>query len=110
MPIVTVDHEEIFYAKHGASGVPLLCLHGAGGTHAGWYNVVKLLANVSAIALDLPAHGQSTGRDSVAAYADVVTGVLDALQLPAGSGPSPSAGFAEGIARTPTKSSEQVAE
>lgn len=90
MPTITVDHAEIYYARHGTAGVPLVCLHGAGGSHAGWYNAVKLLHHVSAVALDLPAHGQSTGqgRDSVAAYAEVVTGVLDALDLPAGSGPA----------------------
>ena len=83
MPTITVDHAEIYYAQHGSSGVPLVCLHGAGGSHAGWYNAVKLLDHVSALALDLPAHGQSTGqgRDSVAAYAEVVIGVLDALGI-----------------------------
>jgi pimeloyl-ACP methyl ester carboxylesterase len=84
MPVVAVNHEEIYYARHGASGVPLVCLHGAGGSHAGWFNAVKLLENVSAFALDLPAHGFSTGqgRDNVAAYAEVVAGFLDALSLP----------------------------
>jgi pimeloyl-ACP methyl ester carboxylesterase len=84
MPVVAFNHEEIYYAQHGASGVPLVCLHGAGGSHAGWFNAVKLLENVSAFALDLPAHGWSTGRgrDNVAAYAEVVAGFLDALSLP----------------------------
>ena len=84
MPTVTVDHAEIFYAQHGSSGVPLVCLHGAGGTHAGWYNTVKLLDRVAAVVPDLPAHGQSTGhgRASVAEYAEVVVGLLDALHLP----------------------------
>ena len=45
-----------------------------------------------------PSTGQ--GRDRVAAYAEVVTGVLDALGLPAGSGPAPLAESAEGIARS----------
>jgi pimeloyl-ACP methyl ester carboxylesterase len=89
MPSVVVNHEELYYAQHGASGVPLVCLHGAGGSHAAWFNVARLLENVSAYALDLPAHGQSAGqgRDNIAAYADVVAGFLDALHLPAGSGP-----------------------
>lgn len=84
MPTVSVAHEEIYYARHGDAGVPLLCLHGAGGTHASWYNAVKLLHRVSAVVPDLPAHGQSTGqgRTTVAAYAGVVTALLDALQLP----------------------------
>ena len=88
MPTVSVAHEEIYYARHGDAGVPLLCLHGAGGTHASWYNAVKLLHRVSAVVPDLPAHGQSTGqgRSTVAAYAGVVSALLDALQLPAGSG------------------------
>lgn len=84
MPTVTVDHAEIFYAQHGSIGVPLVCLHGAGGTHAGWFNAVKLLDHVAAVVPDLPAHGQSTGqgRASVAEYAEVVSRLLDALNLP----------------------------
>jgi pimeloyl-ACP methyl ester carboxylesterase len=86
MPTTTVNQEAVFYAQNEATtGTPVVFLHGAGGSHQGWWSAAQLLTGARVFALDLPAHGQSTGhgRNSVAAYADVVAGVLDALALPA---------------------------
>ncbi len=85
MPLVNVNGEEIFYAQHGEpSGLPIVFIHGAGGTHQSWLGVMNTLRRCNAYALDLPAHGESAGvgRDSVAAYADVIVGFLDVLSLP----------------------------
>lgn len=57
-------------------------MHGAGANHLVWGLQVHALADVArAVALDLPGHGRSTppGRNSIAAYGDVVLGLLDAL-------------------------------
>ena len=86
MPTLQVHQETIFYAQHGdASGVPIVFIHGAGGSHQSWLGALNLLQRCNAFALDLPAHGQSTGkgRDRIGDYADVVTGFLAALNLPA---------------------------
>ncbi len=84
MTIVTINNEDIFYVRHSVSaGPPVIFIHGAGGTHQRWLPVVKALTNCTAYALDLPAHGQSTGvgRERIAPYADVVHGFLDAMRL-----------------------------
>jgi pimeloyl-ACP methyl ester carboxylesterase len=84
MPSVVVNHEEIYYAsKEGAFGAPVILLHGANGTHKRWLAQVNALQHCSPYALDLPGHGLSTGsgRDSVAAYADVVAGFITALDF-----------------------------
>jgi len=53
---------------------PLLLIHGAGGTSMHWPAALRRLPEYTVYALDLPGHGQSTGpgRDSIAAYCDVV--------------------------------------
>jgi pimeloyl-ACP methyl ester carboxylesterase len=84
MPTLTLNGETIFYAQQGEhSNVPIVFLHGAGGNHERWLPVVTALRGVNAYAIDLPAHGKSTGqgRDSIAAYAAVALSMLDAWQL-----------------------------
>lgn len=73
----------VFYAQRGA-GLPLVCLHGAGGTHRHWAQLfAPLSAMVRLIAPDLPGHGRSAppGRSSIAAYAADVLALLDRLGL-----------------------------
>jgi pimeloyl-ACP methyl ester carboxylesterase len=70
-------------APQGASGLPLVLIHGAGGTHRQWPEAVRSLAGRRVIALDLPGHGASPGpgRRAIAAYAADVLAVLDALGI-----------------------------
>jgi len=85
MPSVNVNGESIYYDGNGARpGVPIVFVHGAGGSGERWLPVAKALTNCATYALDLPAHGRSTGqgRDTVSAYADVLAGFLNALNLP----------------------------
>lgn len=82
MPFATVGTERIFYAQHGERGLPVVFIHGAGGSHLVWGAQLRALGEIArAVALDLPGHGKSdpNGRDSVDAYRDVVLGLLDTL-------------------------------
>lgn len=85
MPTARVGSEDIYYDGNGGQPPPaVVFVHGAGGTGARWMPVARALTGCAAYAIDLPAHGMSTGAgcDSVAAYADVLVGLLDALHLP----------------------------
>ncbi|MBI5876802.1 MAG: alpha/beta hydrolase [Chloroflexi bacterium] len=85
MPSVNVNGESIYYEGNGgSSALPVVFVHGAGGTGARWLPVAQALTNCVTYAIDLPAHGQSTGegRDTVGAYAEVVVGFLNSLNLP----------------------------
>lgn len=85
MPILTLNHQRIFYVhKRGRPGKPtLLLVHGAGGSHLGWPAELRRLADYAVYALDLPGHGRSDkpGRASITAYADDVAAFIDALAL-----------------------------
>ncbi|MBI3913668.1 MAG: alpha/beta fold hydrolase [Chloroflexi bacterium] len=84
MPFADSRVGEIFYANHGARGIPVVFIHGAGSNHLIWGAQVRALGEMArAFALDLPAHGRSegAGRASIAAYADDVLAFLDARAL-----------------------------
>ncbi len=84
MPYINLPSEKIYYAEQGARGVPVVFIHGSGGTHLVWGAQTHALARAArAVALDLPGHGKSSGsgRDSVDAYRDVLVAFLDALQF-----------------------------
>ncbi len=82
MPFVQVGDENIYYAEHGARGIPVVFIHGAGGSHLIWGKQVRALGEIAqAVALDLPGHNKSgsRGRESIDAYSEVVLRFLDAL-------------------------------
>lgn len=81
MPFANAGEEQIYYVQQGEQGLPVLFIHGAGGSHLIWWNQVRALApTAQAVALDLPGHGKSSpgGRDTVLAYSDAVLRFLDA--------------------------------
>ena len=85
MPLL--DRPAVWYADHRDPTVhrlPVVMLHGAGGSHLDWPAELRRLPEANAIALDLPGHGRSPGpgRSTVSAYAADVVAVLDALKLP----------------------------
>ncbi|MEI7770513.1 MAG: alpha/beta fold hydrolase [Chloroflexales bacterium] len=84
MPLIDTAAGPIFYAQRGRAGPALLCLHGAGGSHRHWLHLLDGLGDLArAYAADLPGHGGSAspGRASIAAYAESVFALMDALGL-----------------------------
>jgi pimeloyl-ACP methyl ester carboxylesterase len=85
MPRVLIDSQPLFYrlSANDLTGrrPPLLLIHGAGGTHMHWPAALRRLPGWQVCALDLPGHGKSAGpgRNSIAAYCDVVYGFVNAL-------------------------------
>ncbi len=74
------------YARRGPErGVPVLLLHGFGGDLGNWLFNLDALAEVApVIALDLPAHGQSSPRlpgTTLGALAGFVAAFLDQLDI-----------------------------
>lgn len=84
MPLVNVNNERLFckLIEHKALRDCLL-LHGSGADHRHWPEELAALSACNSHYLDLPGHGQSqgTGRDSVAAYAEVVADYVAARGL-----------------------------
>jgi pimeloyl-ACP methyl ester carboxylesterase len=72
------------HAPPRATGVPLVLVHGAGGTHAHWPEALRRLPGRRVLAVDLPGHGDSPppGERAVPAYARRVVDLLDALGIP----------------------------
>ncbi len=66
------------------ASLPLVCIHGAGGTHQHWsYQWPRLSHSTQVVVPDLPGHGRSPGPGccTIAAYSAVLLAILDALNL-----------------------------
>ncbi len=86
MPAVRVGEIDLWYAvqrSRNPSLLPVVLLHGAGGSHLDWPATLRRLPGRRVIALDLPGHGRSAPpcRESVAAYAGDVQRLLDHLGI-----------------------------
>ncbi len=84
MPLL--DRPAVWYADHRdptVQRVPVLMVHGAGGSHLDWPAELRRLPEANAIVFDLPGHGRSPGpgRSTVSAYAADVVALLDTLEL-----------------------------
>jgi pimeloyl-ACP methyl ester carboxylesterase len=74
------------YVEDEGRGMPIVCVHGLGGSHLNWRLIAPTLGQIGrTIALDLPGFGYSPpGRESsIDAYVAAVTEVLDRLDRPA---------------------------
>jgi pimeloyl-ACP methyl ester carboxylesterase len=71
------------HAPADAAGVPLLLVHGAGGTRATWPEALRRLPGRRVVAVDLPGHGASPlpGERAVEAYVRRLVDLLDALGI-----------------------------
>ncbi|HEX6849254.1 MAG TPA: alpha/beta hydrolase, partial [Chitinophagaceae bacterium] len=82
----TVNNVKLYYEDTGR-GVPLLLLHGFGGTTSHWEPYIREFAkNYRVIAMDLPGHGRSDFMDTTEVYlhkraAEYIIGLLDRLQI-----------------------------
>jgi pimeloyl-ACP methyl ester carboxylesterase len=87
MLTVTDTGEKLHYQLHDgaarADGLPLVLVHGAGGNLMHWPGELRRLPGHTVYALDLPGHGKSggAGRAEIGAYAEVVRGCAEALEL-----------------------------
>lgn len=86
MPTLTVAGSAVHYAYRQpvpAALVPVVFVHGAGGTHQHWLYQVRDLPRSPTYAVDLPGHGRSEGPgcDSIQAYASWLVAFLDAAGL-----------------------------
>jgi pimeloyl-ACP methyl ester carboxylesterase len=87
MPTIIVNGEKLHYQLHDgaarADGPPLVLVHGAGGNLMYWPGELRRLPGHMVYALDLPGHGKSggAGRAEIGAYAEVVRGFAEALEL-----------------------------
>src|SRR6056297_2609747 len=71
-------------ADRDATGAPLLCVHGSGGTHDVWNGQLgRLASDRPVVAVELSGHGDSQdvdadpGWETLSAYADDVLAVAD---------------------------------
>lgn len=82
MPVVSEVYYHL-YQRSGFETLPVVLLHGAGGSHLTWPPEVRRLSGMRVFALDLPGHGKSPGRgqQSIAGYARCVLTWLEAAGL-----------------------------
>ncbi len=84
MPLVNLNNQLLFCKLIERKALrDILLLHGSGADYSHWPAELTALSACNIHYLDLPGHGQSTGTgcDSVAAYADAVTGYIAARGL-----------------------------
>ncbi|MDX2075687.1 MAG: alpha/beta hydrolase [bacterium] len=105
MPLQTTARGTLYYADHRKTDspyIPVIFIHGAGGSHLDWSAELRRLPQANAIALDLPAHGKSAPphRTTITDYAEDVVALLNALSLPRAifAGHSMGGGIAQQIA------------
>ena len=88
MPYITVHNQRIHYSEQraavGPERIPLVLVHGAGGTLYHWPPGLRRLAQHDVFAIDLPGHGhsQGPGREDVGDYAQFLWDWAEALRLP----------------------------
>jgi pimeloyl-ACP methyl ester carboxylesterase len=82
-----VPHSVKIYYRYSQQGesesVPVILIHGAGGTHLHWPAQVRRLSGYRVYAIDLPGHGKSEGRGSqtIEAYCQDIIQWMENLQI-----------------------------
>jgi pimeloyl-ACP methyl ester carboxylesterase len=81
MPIIN----SIYFTDHrksDAPDVPVILVHGAGGSHLDWSIAIRRASQ--ALAIDLPAHGKSAppSHATISGYAQAVIDWMDGLNIP----------------------------
>jgi pimeloyl-ACP methyl ester carboxylesterase len=76
---------DLYYFAHNAedhNSLPVILIHGAGGTHLSWPAEIRRLPGQRVLAVDLPGHGKSAGlgKQSIPEYARSILEFMDALK------------------------------
>jgi len=87
MPFVDVEDQRIYYVEYhpkDAASLPIILVHGAGGSRLDWPKEIRRLPQQRVIIPDLPGHGKSAepGRVRVDDYAKSIACFADALDIP----------------------------
>lgn len=72
-----------FYSEKGQNQVPLLLIHGAGGSHLSWPPQIRRLLSHPVYAIDLPAHGNSESHayQTISDYSSFLIKWIERMQL-----------------------------
>ena len=72
-----------FQAYHEGETLPVVLIHGAGGTLLSWPSEIRRLPGARIYALDLPGHGKSSGQGqrTIEAYASSILDWLEAVGI-----------------------------
>ena len=85
MPWLDLPSGKVFYAERNIDSAypPVVCVHGAGGSHLDWPAELRRLPGIRVIVFDLPGHGESEGegQTDTLGYAYAVRAVMDVLGL-----------------------------
>ena len=73
----------LYHTDSQSTTIPLILLHGAGGSHLHWSPQLRHAKDVRVIAVDLPGHGKTGGAGcaSLEEYGGWVVGLLDGLGI-----------------------------
>jgi pimeloyl-ACP methyl ester carboxylesterase len=69
------------YQGLGAGMLPVVLIHGAGGTHLYWPPQIRRLAGCRVFALDLPGHGKSAGDRGCQSIAEYTRNILEWMEF-----------------------------
>lgn len=83
MPVANDIYYHIYEDPAPGEKLPLVLIHGAGGSHLSWPSEVRRMTSFRVYALDLPGHGKSQGRglQSIPAYSEVLLDWMEAAGL-----------------------------
>lgn len=72
-----------YHAYQEGEQLPVVLLHGAGGSHLSWPSEIRRMSGFRVFALDLPGHGKSGGRgfQSISRYAEAVLEWMGAVGM-----------------------------
>jgi len=72
-----------YHAYQEGEQLPVVLLHGAGGSHLSWPSGIRRMPGYRVFALDLPGHGKSGGRglQSIPRYTEVVLEWLESMDM-----------------------------